>query len=119
MTALKRWIATRPDASLERLKKINHAATSSAHIILALSYGLHDPHIRAINRMIVALLLSRHKAQKSGNSKVEARIEAKLQDIHEAINMVTGVPPVAHLKEEAGNACKRATVRATFSPKFN
>jgi hypothetical protein len=119
MTALTRWVASRPEASIERLKKINHAATSSAHIILALSYGLHDPHIRAINRMIVALLLSRHKAQKCGNAKIEARVEAKLQDLHEAINSVTGAPPTSHSKEEAGNACKRATVRATFSPKFN
>ena len=90
MSALNKWFQSRPAATIERLKKINHAATSSSHIILALSYGVTDPHIRATNKMIVALLLGRHKAQKRGDSDSEARFEAKLQDIHDAINLVTG-----------------------------
>jgi len=114
MTGLTRWLNDRPPVTIERLKKINHAATSSAHIILTLSYGLTDPHIRAINKMIVALLLARHKAQKTGNETMEKRIEAKLQDVHAAINLVTGTPePVPSGGNEAGNACKRPTIGRT------
>ncbi|MDP3509658.1 MAG: hypothetical protein Q8T09_16930 [Candidatus Melainabacteria bacterium] len=113
MTAIARWLESRPAASIGRLKKINQAATSSAHIILALSYGLSDPHIRAINRMIVGLLLSRHKAQRSGNKLVEERTEAKLQDLHEAINRITGTTQANSHDPgiDAGNACKRAIPR--------
>ncbi|CAN5263040.1 hypothetical protein BH11CYA1_BH11CYA1_02190 [soil metagenome] len=110
MSGIARWLEERPVATIERLKKINHAATSSAHIILTLSYGLSDPHIRAINRMIVGLLLSRHHAQRSGNKLTEQRIEAKLQDFHEAINLVTGSRTSSH-GSDAGNACKRAVQR--------
>jgi hypothetical protein len=109
MSALSLWFHSRPPATIERLKKINHAATSSAHIILALTYGLTDPHVRSTNKMIVALLLARHKAQKRGDIASEKRFEARLQDIHDAINQVTGTP--AHTSEAAheaaGNACKR------------
>lgn len=116
MTSLERWLKGRPATTIERLKKINHAASSSAHIILALSYGLADPHIRAINRMIVGLLLARHKAQRNGNKVREERIEAKLQDLHDAINLVTGSePPHLHSHNPTGpngaNACKRAVPR--------
>lgn len=119
MTSLERWLKERPASTIERLKKINHAANSSAHIILALSYGLADPHIRAINRMIVGLLLARHKAQRNGNKALEERIEAKLQDLHDAINLVTGSkPPHLHNHDTKGtkgtngaNACKRAVPR--------
>ena len=112
MTAIALWLETRPVATIGRLKKINQAATSSAHIILALSYGLRDVHIRAINRMIVGLLLSRHKAQRNGNKLIEERTEAKLQDLHEAINRVTGTNQNSQdAASEAGNACKRAISR--------
>jgi hypothetical protein len=110
MTSLEGWLKGRPAATIERLKKINHAATSSAHIILALSYGLTDTHIRAINRMIVGLLLARHKAQRNGNKVREERIEAKLQDLHDAINLVTESKP-PHLQSHNTNACKRAVPR--------
>ncbi|MBS2006195.1 MAG: hypothetical protein JST01_04100 [Cyanobacteria bacterium SZAS TMP-1] len=112
MTNLHRWLCDKPAATLDRLGRINRAATSSAHIILALSYGLTDPHIRAINKMIVALLLARHKAQRRGDTRKEQMIECKLQDLHEAINSATGTSmPVgdANAKIAAGNACKRAT----------
>ncbi len=116
MTSLESWLKARPATTIERLKKINHAASSSAHIILALSYGLADPHIRAINRMIVGLLLARHKAQRNGNKAREERVEAKLQDLHDAINLVTGSkPPQMHSHNPNGthgaNACKRAVPR--------
>lgn len=116
MTAIARWLEARPAATIKRLKKINEAATSSAHIILALSYGLSDPHIRAINRMIVGLLLSRHKAQRSNNKLIEERIEAKLQDLHEAINLATGSTKHSQTSAaETGNACKRAVPQKLLS----
>ncbi len=110
MTGLARWIHERPPATIERLKKINQAATSSHHIILALSYAIHDPHIRAINKVIVAFLLSRHRAQRSGNFDKIERIECKLQEMHEAINAVTGTEPAVN-KAAAENACKRVVAR--------
>ena len=117
MTAIARWLGSRPLATIGRLKKINQAATSSAHIILALSYGLSDPHIRAINRMIVGLLLARHKAQRSGNKLIEERTEAKLQDLHEAINRITGSNQANSQTSaaETGNACKRAVPQKLLS----
>jgi hypothetical protein len=116
VTAIARWLGSRPLATIGRLKKINQAATSSAHIILALSYGLSDSHIRAINRMIVGLLLARHKAQRSGNKLIEERTEAKLQDLHEAINLVTGSTKQSQTSAaETGNACKRAVPQKLLS----
>jgi len=109
MTGLTKWLLERPPTTIERLKKINHAASSSAHIILALSYGLQDPNIGAVNKIIVTLLLARHRAQRCGNLATEQRIEGKLQDLHEAINYVTDTPePSPETKYKAGNACKKA-----------
>ncbi len=63
--------------------------------------------------MIVGLLLARHKAQRNGNKAREERIEAQLQDLHDAINLVTGSkPPHLHSHTASpGNACKRAVSR--------
>ena len=107
MPELEHWLKSMPPATIERLQKINEAASSSAHIILALSYGLSDPHIRRINRIIVDLMLSRHRAQRQGQKQLELRIESKLQDLHQAINFVTGMDNVPS-SPGAGNACKRA-----------
>lgn len=105
MTGILNWFEQLPPPTIERLGKINEAATSSAHIVLALSYGLYDGHIRAVNRLIVGLLLARHKAQRCGDLLREQRIEAKLQDFHEAINIVTGTG--GGVVGEGGSACKR------------
>lgn len=106
MQELEHWLKSMPSATIERLQKINEAASSSAHIILALSYGLSDPNVRRINKIIVDLMLSRHKAQRRGQKQLELRIENKLQDLHQAINFVTGMD---NLPSSAGadNACKR------------
>jgi hypothetical protein len=90
VSAVGNWLKGFPEPSLYRLARINLAATSSAHIILTLSYGMHDRHIGALNKMIVGLLLARHKARRRNDSMAEARIESKLQDLHVAINAVTG-----------------------------
>jgi hypothetical protein len=103
VSAVGNWLRRFPDPSLHRLTRINLAATSSAHIILALSYGMHDRHIGALNKMIVGLLLARHKARRRGDFSAEARIENKLQDLHGAINAVTGTE-IHH--PEPGSACK-------------
>lgn len=103
LSAMGRWLAGFPEQSLQRLARINHAATSSAHIILALSYGMHDRHIGALNKMIIGLLLARHKARRRGDALAEARIETKLQDLHCVINAVTGLEIS---NPDAGSACK-------------
>jgi hypothetical protein len=66
--------------------------------------------------MIVGLLLARHKAQRNGNKAREERIEAKLQDLHDAINLVTdSKPPHLHSHNPTGpngaTVCKRAVPR--------
>lgn len=103
MTGIEKWLAGFPEPSIQRLTRINHAATSSAHIILALSYGIYDRKIGALNRMIVGLLLARHKARRRGDSLIESRIEATLQNLHGAINAITGVE-MEH--PDPGSACK-------------
>jgi hypothetical protein len=103
VSPVRNWLKGFPEPSLHRLARINLAATSSAHIILALSYGMHDRHIGALNKMIIGLLLARHKARRRSDSMAEARIENKLQDLHSAINSVTGTE-VSH--PEPGSACK-------------
>lgn len=104
MTQLAVWITAWPTVSIERLGHVNHAATSASHVILALSYGLSDRHIRRLNKMIVGLLLSRMKAQRRGDVRLAERIESKLQDVHEAIDRATGTPSG---RQSAGNACAR------------
>jgi hypothetical protein len=107
-----KWLRSFPDQSLHRLTRINLAATSSAHIILALSYGMHDRYIGALNKMIIGLLLARHKARRRGDTLAEARIENKLQDLHGAINDITGVE-LNH--PNPGSACKAVKRMAAMS----
>jgi hypothetical protein len=108
MNKLAVWLYTIPPASIEKLGRINGAATSSAHIILTLSYGLTDRYIGALNKMIIGLLLARHKARRQGDSSAEARFEAKLEALHEAIDLVTGVKGK---KSDGGKACQSVNKR--------
>lgn len=110
MSGLTQWLLNRPPATIEKLKRINRAATSSSHIILALSYGLQDPHIRGLNKMIVGLLLARHRARRHGNTRMERRIEEKLQDMHHAINFITGTVIDVCAKKDLNNVCKRPAI---------
>lgn len=98
------WLIGFPDLSRQRLKRINLAATSSAHIVLALSYGIFDPHIRALNRVITNFLLIRMKCERSGDTIRVARLETKLQELHEAIDLLTGVE---RAEDPEGRLCKR------------
>ena len=103
MTGVAKWIYGMPSISLHRLARINLAATSSAHIILALSYGIQDRYIGALNRMIVGLLLARHRARHRGDLAREERVERKLQELHAVINEITGTEVD---NPDAGSACK-------------
>lgn len=106
---LCRWMATFPPESRERLRRINLAATSSNHVVLAVAYGLFDPSIRAINRMITNLLLLRMRLERIGDCLRAERVERKLTELHTAIDLITGV------KREAGahhEACRRPPRRA-------
>ncbi|MBI1270688.1 hypothetical protein GC174_09665 [bacterium] len=98
------WLSGFPDLSRQRLKRINLAATSSAHIVLALSYGIFDPHIRALNRVITNFLLIRMKCERAGDNLRTARLETKLHELHEAIDFFTGVE---RIKDPEGRLCKR------------
>lgn len=110
MNKLAVWLSTIPQASIEKLGRINGASSSSAHIILTLSYGLTDRYIASINKMVVGLLLARHRARRQGDSKAEAIYEAKLEALHEAIDQVTGVKGK---KADGGKACQ--SVKKRFS----
>lgn len=98
------WLAGFPDLSRQRLKRINLAATSSAHIVLALSYGIFDPNIRALNRMITNFLLIRLRCERTGDTTRVTRLEVKLQELHEAIDLLTGVE---RAEDPEGRLCKR------------
>ncbi|MGD9682498.1 MAG: hypothetical protein AB7W16_15030 [Candidatus Obscuribacterales bacterium] len=101
---LCRWMAAFPPESRERLRRINLAATSSNHVVLAVTYGLFDPSIRALNRMITNLLLLRMRLERRGDRRRAERVERKLSELHTAINLITGVKrePGAHHE-----ACRR------------
>lgn len=101
---LCRWMAAFPPESRERLRRINLAATSSNHVVLAVTYGLFDPCIRSLNRMITSLLLLRMRLERRGDRCRVERVERKLSELHTAINLITGI------KREPGShheACRR------------
>lgn len=105
-----RWLCGFPVESKNRLKKINSSATSSRHIILTLSFGLIDPNIRALNRMITHFMLLRMKCEKRGDCARVQRMESKLEELHLAIDTITGV---YHDKKKSGELCKSVVRRST------
>jgi hypothetical protein len=80
-----------PPGSIDRLRKINEAATSSAHVLMALGYGTIDPNIGKLNQLIVKLLVRRLRAERAGDKVLIDRLEAKLKELHHAIDNITGV----------------------------
>lgn len=90
---LTHWIGGFSPQSLERLRRINQSTSGPGHIILALTYALSDQSIRAVNRLIIGLMVARHKAVRRGCTRTEARIEGKLKELHQAINHIVGPPP--------------------------
>lgn len=90
---LTHWIGGFSAQSLERLRRINQSTSGPGHIILALTYALSDQSIRAVNRLIIGLMVARHKAVRRGCTRTEAKIEDKLKELHQAINRIVGPPP--------------------------
>lgn len=90
---LSRWLSSFSPLALERLTRINQASSTSRHIILALTYGIADREIRQVNRMIIGLMLCRHKAVRRGDAAMEAAIEIRLKALHRAVNEHVGPPP--------------------------
>ena len=88
---LFQWLSGFPSTSLRRLKQINSSTGSSRHIILTVSYGLVDPNIRALNKMIIHLLLSRMKFEKNGDTRRIERVEKKMGELHTVVDLLTGV----------------------------
>ena len=105
------WLSTFPTSSLERLKRVNESTSSSSHILLTMSYGLIDSNIRALNRMIIQLLLCRMRAEKSRDESRLKRLEANLEDLHTAIDHITGVDR-SQSKKKGGELCKRPNRKA-------
>lgn len=89
-TQLHSWFSSFPQESIERLRAINASTASSKHVILALGFGLFDMRIRKLNCMIVALLVSRLKAERSGNSHLVGRINKFMEEVHAGIDAATG-----------------------------
>lgn len=87
------WLSAFPGASIEKLRRINQASTTSRHIILAITYGLTDRHLASVNKLIIGLMVARHKACRVHDQRLEERIEANLKALHRAINALVGPPP--------------------------
>ncbi|MBX9722400.1 MAG: hypothetical protein K2X81_13455 [Candidatus Obscuribacterales bacterium] len=94
-----------PEESIKRLRAINKSTSSARHVILTLTYGLYDPNIGQLNRMIVALLLRRMKAERAGESALVARINDFMKLMHEAIDNVTNV--VREHPDSSAEVCNR------------
>lgn len=87
------WLSAFPEASREKLKRINQASTTSRHIILAITYGLTDRHLASVNRLIIGLMVARHKACRRNDQDLVERVEANLKALHRAVNTLVGPPP--------------------------
>jgi hypothetical protein len=100
------WLAQMPAPSIERLRHINLSTTGSHHIILALGYALYDSHIRKLNRLITSLLLARMRAERNGNERSVERINKLMNDLHSAIDSITGT---TGMRQSDSVACVRAS----------
>jgi hypothetical protein len=108
--AFRRWLQSFPKESMDRLRTINISTTSSRHVILTLTYGLYDPNIRRVNRMITGLLIARLRAERAGKSRVTARINEFMDDMHAAIDQATGTRAVKHSSAPPCNRPRQAVV---------
>lgn len=103
-TGLYAWLAAMGPESTERLRIINANSNSSKHVIIALTFGLYDANIRRLNRIITHLLVARLKAERRGDAKHVARINELMEEMHVAIDRVTGVD---RAKNQEGGVCNR------------
>jgi hypothetical protein len=110
-TVFYKRLSELPVDSTQRLEHINHAATSAHHVLLAIKYGVTDGHIRALNKTIIGLLLSRLKAERSRNQYLIDRINETMLGLHLAIDWVTGVQPPYSAQHIERGACNRMPKR--------
>ncbi len=85
-----RWLSGFPEPSINRLRTINNASADARHVIISLGFGVYDCRIRALNNMIIKLLVARMHAERDNNERVLERIQAILTGLHVAIDWVTG-----------------------------
>jgi hypothetical protein len=85
------WLFALPEDSIRRLAVVNRSTTSSHHVLLAIAYGFYDRNIFKLNRTITTMLVSRMKAQRAGKTRLVERINCFLEEIHVAVDLVTGV----------------------------
>lgn len=101
-----RWINRFPDPSLNRLKRINNSSADAGHVILSLGYAVYDCNIRALNNLIVKLLLTRMQAQRRGEERIIERTQVILTGLHVAIDWATGKlehGDYSHLEQDSCN----------------
>lgn len=100
-TNLRRWMQSLPPESIARLRTINLSTSGSSHVILAVAYGIVDRNIRAVNRMITALLLARLRAERAGETKLVERINRFMDEMHESVNQATNSRPAQQTRERS------------------
>lgn len=101
-----RWLNGFPEPSLNRLRTINNSAQDARHVIISLGFGVYDCRIRAVNNLIIKLLVARMQAERSQNERTVARIQAILTGLHVAIDWVTGKlerGDYSHLEQDSCN----------------
>ncbi|MBX9686105.1 MAG: hypothetical protein K2X27_05355 [Candidatus Obscuribacterales bacterium] len=101
-----------PPDSLERLRVINQNTGSAKHVILTLTFGLFDPYIRRLNKMITGLLLRRLRAERAGDQEKIEKINDYMKKMHDAIDEVTGVKTAIN---GSRNSCNRIGKEKLFS----
>lgn len=106
-----RWLSGFPEPSINRLRTINNASADARHVIISLGYGMYDCRIRALNNMIIKLLVERMKAERSNNERTLERIQAILTGLHVAIDWTTGRlerSDFSHLEQPSCNKVVKA-----------
>lgn len=110
--AFHQWLLAIPQDSLARLRVINTSTSSSRHVILSLTFALYDTHIRRLNRIITALLIARLKAERAGKTRLVARINNVMNDMHGAIDQATDQATASNATKQArGSPCNRSAQR--------
>jgi hypothetical protein len=111
--ALFEWLQGFPEHSRQKLCRINGSATNAGHVVLAVAYGLCDPYIRHVNRIIANLLVRQMQAERRGDLTTAERLHSRLTDLHVAIDWATGVYPPLTVPEHRNleDVCSRVASR--------
>ncbi|GEM_PF-827310 len=106
-----RWLSGFPEPSINRLRTINNASADARHVIISLGYGVYDCRIRALNNMIIKLLVARMHAERAQNERTLERIQVILTGLHVAIDWTTGRlerSDFSHLEQPSCNKVVKA-----------